>query len=273
MPHPLSSQYLYHFTPKLEYLAGILADGFQHRKMHEDVPLTGYSGDVFSFPGIVRHVNSVEAVCFCDIPEHSIHTHSNQYGAFGISMTKEWGMRNGVTPIRYIHYTTPDIDNDSFHSVKDTLSMIRANRSNLCSIVSHILHDSGQIEKISQDDFDQLPEKFKKVWQEVNRTADAMMRLPMITLALSRTYKGDWDDRVTGETVERVFYDEKEWRSITMSNSHPNLIFGIDDIQNVILPSESSKDELVNLFSQHSQSMVSWELIQPKIKLLSELSA
>jgi hypothetical protein len=41
--------------------------------------------------------------CFCDLPLSNIGKHLSQYGNYGIGLTKEWGMENGLNPILYVH--------------------------------------------------------------------------------------------------------------------------------------------------------------------------
>ncbi len=39
--------------------------------------------------------------CFCDIPLSRITEHTQFYGKYGIGMTKEWGLKNGLNPVVY----------------------------------------------------------------------------------------------------------------------------------------------------------------------------
>lgn len=41
-------------------------------------------------------------VCFCDIPLSRIEEHVNFYGEFGIGMTREWALTNGLNPLMYM---------------------------------------------------------------------------------------------------------------------------------------------------------------------------
>lgn len=87
------SNNLFHFTRSLEYLKGILADGFHPRYCLEDCSPVG--ADHMGFP----------MVCFCDIPISRIAEHTAFYGQYGIGMTKEWGLKNQLAPLLY---TTPN---------------------------------------------------------------------------------------------------------------------------------------------------------------------
>jgi hypothetical protein len=45
----------------------------------------------------------VPMVCFCDVGEEYLAEHSLTYGDYRIYMKKEWGIRNQLLPIHYIH--------------------------------------------------------------------------------------------------------------------------------------------------------------------------
>jgi hypothetical protein len=44
-------------------------------------------------------------VCFCDLPLSLIRKHISEYGDYGIGLTKQWGIKNGLSPIIYTHKT------------------------------------------------------------------------------------------------------------------------------------------------------------------------
>jgi hypothetical protein len=94
----LSSNTLFHFTPSLVNLLGILSHNFKPRYCLEN---TEYFGNT--------QFNDLEMaypmVCFCDIPLSKIKKHLGDYGDYGIGLTKEWGFRKNLSPIMY---TTPD---------------------------------------------------------------------------------------------------------------------------------------------------------------------
>jgi len=114
----ISTDNLYHYTRRFDWILSILENGFEFRRCEEDLPLTGFSSSVFSFPGIIKYSIYPKVVCFCDLPFNLVSDHVNQYGEYCIGLTKEWGMKNGITPIRYVHYDTPDLRDDTFYSLK-----------------------------------------------------------------------------------------------------------------------------------------------------------
>lgn len=84
------SDSLFHFTKSLDFLKGILQNGFQPRYSLEDTSLFGQV-DYIGYP----------MVCFCDIPMSRISDHTAFYGEYGIGMTKEWGRKNNLHPLLY----------------------------------------------------------------------------------------------------------------------------------------------------------------------------
>jgi hypothetical protein len=102
----LSSNTLFHFTDKAENLINILFEGFKPRFCLEQFT----SFDLIFGPKfrkeILKDDNWEEAIpmtCFCDLPISLIASHLEFYGSYGIGLSKEWGINNGLTPITYIH--------------------------------------------------------------------------------------------------------------------------------------------------------------------------
>lgn len=90
----ISAPCLYHFTRKMEYLESILINGFRPRIVMEDVSFLMKN---YEHPQI-----GYACVCFCDLPESLLDDHKKKYGNYGIAMTKEWGIKNGINPVMYI---------------------------------------------------------------------------------------------------------------------------------------------------------------------------
>lgn len=88
MPSPRANT-LFHFTKTLDFLQGILANGFLPRYCLEDTRWIGVN------------FTPVPMVCFCDIPISRVGEHTSFYGSYGIGMTKEWALRNRLEPLIY----------------------------------------------------------------------------------------------------------------------------------------------------------------------------
>lgn len=99
-----SQQYsdnLYHFDKKPDRIASALTRG----------GLTlNYVVEDLSFLGVeqICHV-AFPMICFCDIvPEKNrLKPHMDQYGSYGIGLSKNWGREQGVQPVHYILPTSP----------------------------------------------------------------------------------------------------------------------------------------------------------------------
>ncbi|MBN1176614.1 MAG: hypothetical protein JXA51_02930 [Dehalococcoidales bacterium] len=91
---PLSTNSLFHFTPSLQNLLGILENTFIPSYCYEDVSLLDPEEDSVNL--------AVPMVCFCDIPLSQIAGHMDTYGKYGIGMTKDWGAIKRLDPVIYI---------------------------------------------------------------------------------------------------------------------------------------------------------------------------
>lgn len=90
----ISSKYLFHFTKSAEILVSILKNGFY--------PMTAIEDISFMLPNYKEAKVGIPMVCFTDIPLSESEIHREEYGEFGIGLTKEWGMKNGLNPISYV---------------------------------------------------------------------------------------------------------------------------------------------------------------------------
>lgn len=86
------SSTLFHFTKSIESLKSILSNGFYPRYCLEDTSWLDWPGNKHAFP----------MVCFCDIPLSKMFEHVENYGSYGIGLSKEWGCSKLVVPVSYV---------------------------------------------------------------------------------------------------------------------------------------------------------------------------
>ncbi|MBJ6136394.1 abortive infection system antitoxin AbiGi family protein [Marinobacter litoralis] len=87
------SHTLFHFTKSSETLKLVLKNGFWPRYCLEDVSWLGLKKyDFIAYP----------MVCFCDIPLSRVDEHVKFYGEFGLGLTNEWALSNGLNPVHYV---------------------------------------------------------------------------------------------------------------------------------------------------------------------------
>lgn len=90
---------LFHFTKSLDNVETILMDGFFPRLCLEDISWVGGEGGI--------DFAAIPITCFCDIPIARISDHVDFYGEYGIGLSKEWALKNGLNPIFYISSSSP----------------------------------------------------------------------------------------------------------------------------------------------------------------------
>ena len=111
----LSSNSLFHFASKREYLISILENNFAPRYYLEDLTMLGITKQDETMLEV-----AVPMVCFCDIPLSKMKYHLSCYGDYGIGMTKEWGIENGLSPILYA-----DPKSETITFIKEILKIAR----------------------------------------------------------------------------------------------------------------------------------------------------
>jgi len=94
----ISASSLFHFTRTRENLLSILRHTFWPNFCLERAP--------FQHEGSVPE-NGTPMVCFCDIPLSATANHMQRYGRYAIGLSKEWGIRNGISPVLYTHEESP----------------------------------------------------------------------------------------------------------------------------------------------------------------------
>ena len=107
----ISSNCLFHFTSKLEYLEDIIRNGFWPRYCRE----YGWGNQYIDF--------ILPMVCFCDIPLSMISEHTRFYGQFGLGVSPKWiQSHKDITPVQYISVTSYE-----FNSVNKLLTKLKNN--------------------------------------------------------------------------------------------------------------------------------------------------
>jgi hypothetical protein len=109
----LSSNTLFHFTNNAQNLMEILSDGFKPRFCLEQfgmIDLLLNDLEKAEIPIEERIEEALPMTCFCDLPISHIASHLEFYGSYGIGLTKEWAIKNGLTPLTYVHKNSSQIN-------------------------------------------------------------------------------------------------------------------------------------------------------------------
>lgn len=163
---PISSRTLFHFVNTLEYLKKILNNDFHPRYCLEKIK-TDMTDCVEWY---------IPMKCFCDIPLSQISEHTKKYGKYGIGLTKNWAMRNGVSPIIYLYENS-----NTYREI-------------------NVVH--GKI----------LSDAYKKYVKKNSKRTRREIIESLSVLAYIKPIEGDMmRDEVK---IHVNFYDEREWRYI-----------------------------------------------------------
>jgi len=172
----VSANTLFHFT-SIKGLTGILSSsGFycQYSDEHFENILPSKSHYRFTY---------IPMISFCDLTIMQLSNdsvHRKNFGEFGIGLTKEWGIRNGVSPVMYVHRES--------QQTKRLQRLIRALRN-----IHKGISDNETIDGIQQEMID----SFKYI----------------------KPYIGNWQKgkRVRNKII---FYNEREWRYSPLLKQH-----------------------------------------------------
>ena len=152
-------------------------------------------------------------------------------------MSKDWGMNNGITPIRYIHKQSPDIQNETYRMLTQYSSLYEQFDFDMIDFFATFLEErdsdfnSSSYRKWLKD----CPPEAKKIIQCINLHFSDIMQHSLYSMGFLRSYSGPWEDRVTKETTKRIFYNEREWRALKPSDNQDFLTFEFNDINKIIL--------------------------------------
>lgn len=165
MQDSISSSSILHFTKSIQSLSGILENGFKIKYCLEQVPYSSVNGPLpYAFP----------MVCFCDIPIMKAQTQMNNYGKYGIGLSRDWAIRMKMNPVLYI----------------DSGSLVETSISELL--------------RWSQEHFNKHP-------NDLLNKKDIAIRPLLNLLAFTKLFKG-YNSYKKDPLFK--FYDEREWRYV-----------------------------------------------------------
>ncbi len=229
MPNKISTDTLFHYT-SLEACKSILAcGGFRYSKQVETVPYP-------KFP----YTQTNYVVCFCDLPSSDA-PHLRKARPVAIGLTKEWGIKNRISPVRYVHTDSvgvggsylafknlnhlPDVLPEPYSSDRSYLQMLQASR------LRELSEQYGDGTPMDPTALRTEHGKLEKYMRELvaiadgNLPEDEAMRQTFSALMWAiRRLHNELEDRdsymrcyeenlPTGERIRN--YDEREWRALS----------------------------------------------------------
>ncbi|PLW80862.1 hypothetical protein C0585_00390 [Candidatus Woesearchaeota archaeon] len=238
MKSRLSSDYLYHFTREFDTVLKILDKGLRFGFCDESIPYKNINRKVFS-------------ISFCDIRYDQSKAHTQCYGSYGIALTKDWAIRNSVTPVRYIHENSIGLSKtyinhrQNYHIIRELCRKYpdKFQFETLYLFVA-VLYVNGKLKNNNlyeelNSSFDGFNAKFEEInseffdlYEEVAKMSKEQALLINKYISsltykitelhnefldrdyITRRYSGNFKCPLDQKSTERIFYDEKEWRVI-----------------------------------------------------------
>lgn len=91
----ISTNSIIHYTDSLGTLELVLKEGFKIKYCVERLVL-----------GLGESNAAHPMISFCDIPLSDSKQHYDAYGKYGIGLTKDWAVQNGINPVLYIDHNS-----------------------------------------------------------------------------------------------------------------------------------------------------------------------
>ena len=245
----ISSDNLHHFTRSFEALKSILLHDFYPHITEEDASfiLKNFPNAKIGYP----------IVCFCDLPSSLLNEHTKLYGNYGVSLSKHWGIRNGINPVMYV--------TDS-----DTQVMLYYRK------LQEVIINQEFIYFIDQNN------------NQYGKKAESIVEDFFYNVLSMSAYTKAYEDKKS----KKRFYDEREWRylyikkdlklieQIYFSDIHNfNLIqrnetlknsplkFEINDLQSIFLTSKEEQFRLIDFLINHGIYKNQKEKLEKIIKI------
>lgn len=95
IPSKQSANVLFRFMNKLEFLEDIILKKAIIPRYYEE------KLDYLQLDSLEKI--AIPMSCFCDIHLNKLAPHMENYGLYGIGLSKEWGIKRGIQPIHYVN--------------------------------------------------------------------------------------------------------------------------------------------------------------------------
>lgn len=232
MKQNISANALFHFTNSYERLISILSNNFSPRYCTENMSIIVDDYNEYSYNEV-----AIPMVCFCDITLSQIANHTAVYGSYGIGLTKEWGIKNGLNPILYS--LKDSIATVNFKAIKNYSSDMKKNKKlNPDSLVGKVTVNINNFSRFIKP-YEGIGKNNKKVtyynereWRYIT-SVENLRDINLPTALFGFNF----------ETKKKFEYDLKK-KNEKLSNSD-HLEFSPEDIKYIIVEEET---DIIRIF-------------------------
>jgi hypothetical protein len=140
----ISTNSIIHYTDSLDTIKSILKEGFRIKYCAEELKLGKKGESKAAHP----------MVSFCDIPLSDSKQHFDAYGKYGIGLSKQWAIKNGINPVIYIDKNS--LIADSIYELikerrKDDSNLTQKQKREILQIKSYAKNYSGPLKRRNVD--------------------------------------------------------------------------------------------------------------------------
>ena len=178
---------------------------------------------------------AVPMVSFCDLKLSELKVFTENYGTFGIGMTKEWANRNGLSPVMYINRHCELMDNlitgingvySHLNKINDLEKFKALNKSylNIMNTYRYIKNYEGELIRGGITENENYRFADEREWRYVPSLENEGIQ-PFVAISKIRT------------SEQKAGYNEKV--------SHLRLSFQPDDIKYLIVEKDSDITDLI----------------------------
>jgi len=218
----LSSNSVIHFTNTLPRLKGILNSGFTIKYCRETYYSKTQCRDLL-----------VPIVSFCDTPFTELNNHIKSYGSYGIGLSKEWAIRNGLNPVLYLDKDSTLSENILKHlyeKIKGTATSIRQlteTDKQAFDVLRYIKNYQGDLIRSGKKTIENYRFSDEREWRYALHSSSKNLLLGTIK---------------KGSTPEQV----KEAKNrVNKAIGTEKLRFKPTDISYIIIKNENQRDEVI----------------------------
>lgn len=229
----LSSDFLFHYKQSFDILLLILKDGFRHNLWTEGIP---YKNS--------KQLNFMS--CFCDIRPRDAGYHRQCYGNVAIALKKDWGIRNGISPVRYVHEGSHGVSSNyialkNMFRKAETFREIDITVTIKMYLLFSMLHQRGRLfegdidRSIETDgslinDLEKAEVQFDSFLKSISATKGGTDFIEFLSNmfervadlhnelenrdSFMRAYCEDFSPAHGDLIKDKILYDEREWRSV-----------------------------------------------------------
>ena len=245
--------HVFHYTSVFQRLQGIILEGFFPSYCKEKVGDSNYMTPMVSF---------------CNIPIAEVDKYM-RYGKNGIGMSLNWAVRNGLTPVTYIHENSP------YHNIISTLNWVNhnlrvydetsilENKNNNDKLLENLFNNEKLIHNMTVKNLQLL-----KNWGTVHKGVE-----------INTYQEREWRYLPNDKYVEPVIYEnDPKYNDLLDGNKkpkphlreHPLNIDKIDDIKYIVVTTDLQRSKIIKtLNNRFTPDNTTKALVRGKLSILT----